>query len=135
MINDAMKMRNILSIEQSGKSIASGSVCPVCGNNTNNLNPIGAMKICDGTSADSIDSDTVNEIGFPEVLPCTDVTGEETESIGLDSGEAKPTDLVADAERRAEWDKFYKLAWELKVRLLKKYHGRISFPISDDDIF
>ena len=133
-MNDTMKMRNVLSVEQARKSVTAGAVCPICGHNTNNPNPISAMKICNRTSADSVNSDTVNEVGFPERLPCTDVTGEETESIGLDSGEAEPTDLVADAERRAEWDKIYKLAWKFKSRLLKEYHGRIGFPISDDDM-
>jgi hypothetical protein len=128
-------MRNILSVEQARETVTGRTICSVCGNDTNNLNTVSAMKICDGTTTNAINSDTVNEISLSKVLPCADIPREETESIRFNSGESKPTDLVADAERRSEWEKFYNLAWELKYRLMKKYHCRISFPIMEDDIF
>ena len=129
-----MKMRNILSIEKPRETFARGPVYPVCGNNTNNSNSIGGMEVSDGATTYAINSNSVNKVCLSEILPCTDIAGEETESVRFDGGEAKPTNFVTDAERRVEWDKFYKLAWKFKSRLLKKYHGRIRFPVSDDDI-
>src|SRR3990172_11935230 len=54
-MEDTMKMRNILSIEQAWKCITCGTICPVCGNNSNNLNNVSAIEKCNGSSTDTID--------------------------------------------------------------------------------
>ena len=133
VLNYIVEMGDILSNQKSGKGVARRSIGLVCGNGSDDLDTISPVGVGNWPAADTIDGDPINQISLPVILSGRDVSVEETQSPRLDGGEAHPSDLASDANLPLTWEEGYKLFWQWKIALLKKYDGRISFPISKDD--
>src|SRR5262245_37403244 len=128
-----MKMRDILSNQQSGESFTSSAVCLVCGHRANNADIIDAVGVDDRAAADSINSDAINQVGVSVVLPGADAAGEEAERVGFYRGESQPTNLNADSQRRLSWEEWYRLLWEFKVSVWDNNRGGFFVPLRENN--
>ena len=134
MLDDLVKMRNILSNREAGQRPASLSIGLVCGDDTNNLNAVRLSRVEHRTATDAIDGDSINKVGISGGLTSGDIAGEEAQSVGLNTGEAEPSDLRADGEGRIHWAQWYRWLRKLQLRTrLEEDHSRIGLPIEVDD--
>ena len=85
-----MKMGNILSNQKTGERFASSAVSAVSRDSANDLYAVSFVFKEGGTSADTVYRNTVDKVGVSELLPRTDVAGEEAQCVCLDVGEAEP---------------------------------------------
>src|SRR6266568_3522010 len=102
MLEDTMKMRNILGNKKTRKRLSCRSVCVIGRNNANNLHSVCFVFVKDRTATDSVDGNTIDKVGISELLSGADIAGKETQGVLLDVGEAHPTDFRPDSERIAE---------------------------------
>ena len=118
-----MEMRNVLSDQKTGKGFSGDTISFVRINGSDELDPFGTCRVEDGTTANALDGNTVNEVGFSEVLPCTNNARKEAQGIRLNSREAEPTDFKADTKGTTNWEKWYKILWQWKLAFIKKNYG------------
>src|SRR4030042_4649845 len=114
MLDDTMKMRNILSERETGQGITISSTCPVCRHDTDKLNTVYCGTINDGATTDAINSNTVNKVSLEIVSPCADSAGEKAQSPRLNGGVAKPRNLNADVETCVYRTGGYQVIWQIK---------------------
>src|SRR6266566_125793 len=107
-----MEVRDISRDRQTRKSLSRSPAADICGDATDNLDPLGLSRIHDGASTNSIDRDAVDQIGVPPLLSGADIAGEEAKRIGRDGGKPKPSDLSSNNERHRDWEKWYQGLWK-----------------------
>ena len=118
-----MKIRDILGNRKTRKGLLSKAICPVCGNNSNNLDSVSTRGIDNGATANSIYSDTINKISKPILPVCTNVAGEKTKGVRLDSRKPEPPYFIPDFKGMFTWEEWYKNAWERKISYMKNNYG------------
>src|SRR3990172_2913731 len=112
MIKNIMKMRDILGNQKARKGFTSSTVGAILRNASNNLYAFCLGQMKNRSTADTVDGNTVNEVGLSKVLSGANDTGEEAQRIGFNSGKAKPPNFNTDAERLAHWEKCYGDLWK-----------------------
>ena len=93
-----MEVRNIPSDRKAGQCIASSSIAHIGRDRPDDLHSFGFGGINDRTSADTVDSNAINQVSVTPLLSSTDVSREETKCSGSERGETEPTNL-GGAER------------------------------------
>ncbi|MEK6968166.1 MAG: hypothetical protein AABX51_06050, partial [Nanoarchaeota archaeon] len=112
MLNDAMKMGDILGNRKTGQRAVGSTVSYVCGHDTDKLNAFCSSAVNNGTTTDAIDSNSVDKISLEIVPPCDDSTGEKAQSTCLNSGISEPSNLNTNIETSGC----------VKTRFLKNYN-------------
>ena len=79
------------------------------------LHAISVGGIQYGTTADTVNGNSVNQIGVSGLLPCADASGEKAKCVRSDGGEAKPPNIRTDIQRSRDWEEWYRTIWKLKV--------------------
>lgn len=128
-----MKVRDILSDQETREHITASPTGSVGRDSTNDLNALGAGRIHDGSSTDPVDGDAIDQVGVAKILSGADVAREETERVRFDSGEAKPPDPNTDPKGSLSWEEWYDLLWKYKVAVWDKNHRRVFVPLREDD--
>ena len=118
-------MGNILSKRESRERLARRPIRNVGGNRAHNLKTIGGTRIQNGTAADAVDSNAIDEVRMPTLLPRADIAREKAESIAVatNRGKAKPADFVADEQQILDWAQWYEILWKLKLATRKNNNG------------
>jgi hypothetical protein len=127
MLDNTMQMRDVLSNEQPRQGISGQSIRAIRGNDAYKLDSFGFSGIQDGTPADTVYGDTVNQIA---VAPGADAAGEEAKRIWFGSRIAELSHLDTDADwsiHRPEW---YQVLWQIKAACRTKYHSGIGSVVS-----
>lgn len=96
-------------------------ISSISGNTANNLNAVGVGRIKNRASTDAVDGNSVNEVRVLTIG--TDAAGEKAKSPLVNSGVAKPTDLVANGDNGVLWAQAYQLLWKIKIARIKQNHG------------
>lgn len=113
-------MGNILSDSKTRKYFSCCPVCAICANRSDDLDAISSSKVQNRAATDTVDRHSVYEVSVSVLLPCADITGEETESMWSEGREPKPTDLGTNVDEAAHWKKCYGALWELKIAFEEK---------------
>lgn len=121
MCCDIMEMRNVLGNSQPRQGIAYNTVGVVSRNDTKDVHVSTGYHMEHRSATNAVDSDAVNEIGAAKLLPRTDISREEAESIGGNSRKTKPSDLRADIDELALWHECYGDLWNLKLAFEKQH--------------
>lgn len=116
-----MKMSHLLSVGEARKGLSDPSVGLVCGHDTDNLSAV-VVDNEDGTTADPVDCNAINDVGLPKLLAGTYAAREKAERVRLNSGKSKPPSLPADVDRSSDWQQWYGRLWKLKIALQEKDH-------------
>src|SRR5437899_2564364 len=107
-----MKMRQISGDKKTGERLASGPVRPIRGNVTDDLNGVSCSGVDNRASANSVNSNAVDQIGF--VNSRANVSGEKAERVGFHSRITKPAHLNAQPKRVTGWEQWYTALWKIK---------------------
>jgi len=121
MQGDIMKVRDILSNRQSGKSITRRTVSDVRRDRSDDSELV-FVNIEDRSATDPVYRDPVNQVGVPIPLPSADVSRKEAERMGFQGREAKPSHLNSDFQKSVAWEELYRQLWKIKDARLKKHH-------------
>ena len=123
MLNDAVKMGNVLSYGKPRQRVTVRPVGSIRRNDANKLNAISGGAVNNRTATYAADGDAVNQIGFEVVSSCTDDAREEAECVGFNCGKSQPADIGPDAETCLNGPEWYQVILQLKLAAFKQYHG------------
>ncbi len=73
-------------------------------------------------AANTVNSDTIDQVRFAVLLPRADRPSEETESVGLYTGEPQPSDVNSNAAGLVQWHQCYGDLWKLKIAFDKEHN-------------
>ena len=133
MLNHRMKVRHVLSHQQTGKRITALPVGPVGRHDADKLCPVCPTGVNYRSPADTVDGDPVNQIGASVFTSSTNTSREKAQSPSFNAGVSKPTDLDTSADwgfHRTEW---YQRLWKIKLAGRKEYDRRVRLLISKNN--